>query len=83
MGADEDLRLNVEIDPHGLCPGAEQNGGIATRRAEQKVAVDEAEEDVEAEDRSEDDGMREHADKAADPTSWAAAREQQRSEGSG
>ena len=74
MRGNESVRLAVKIDPEGLCPRADRNGEIAIRRTDDKVAGAWLKDDTAAEDRSEDDGMKEHAHKAADPVAWAAAR---------
>jgi len=55
---------DLRAGPSGADPDS-----AAAASAERQVA------DLLAEDRSEDDGMREHADKASDPARWAARRD--------
>ena len=75
MGNQENTSLVVTIDPDGLCPGVEHNGEIAVRRAEAEIVnARRRKADIEAEERSEDDGMMEHSGKSAGPAAWAVDR---------
>jgi hypothetical protein len=66
------MRPNEKADAMQRFDGPDDAAPPTAASADRQAA------DLLAEERSEDDGMREHADKASDPVRWAARRDASR-----